>query len=431
MTAALVGFAILLAISFTGIPLAFATLIVGFVGFALSRGFDSAVAMAGQQIAEMIISPNLVVVPIFILMGEFIRRGGIADELYDFGNALVGKLPGGLAMSTVIACGAFSAVCGSSVATAATMTKVAMPPMRRYGYHDSLSAGTIAAGGTLGILIPPSIPMVIYCIFAREDIGRMFMAGVVPGLLMMLAFMTTIGIWVKLRPDTAPDAETMSWSQRLAAMKSTWGFVTLFGVVLGGIYLGVFTPTEAASVGALGAWLFSFARGGMRRWVDYREVIGGAVGISASVFAIASCALVFSQFINVTGLPYVVLNLVQSMNLSGTSLVIAIGVLCILMGMVFEALGILVLIVPMFLPSLQGQGVDMIWFGIIVIILIELGLITPPVGVNVFTVKAARPDLKLTDIFIGVGPFVLAMMVTAVLILLFPAIAVGLPNLMR
>ena len=397
----------------------------------MSRGFDSAVAMAGQQIAEMIINPNLVVVPIFILMGEFIRRGGIADELYDFGNALVGKLPGGLAMSTVIACGAFSAVCGSSVATAATMTKVAMPSMRRYGYHDSLSAGTVAAGGTLGILIPPSIPMVIYCIFAREDIGRMFMAGVLPGLLMMLTFMVTIGIWVKLCPDMAPDAEAMSWPKRLAAMKKTWGFVILFAVVLGGIYLGVFTPTEAASVGALGAWMFSFARGGMRKWAEYREVIGSAVGISATIFAIASCALVFSQFINVTGLPYKVLELVQSFDLTGMSLVIAIGVLCILLGMVFEALGILVLIIPMFLPTLQAQSVDMIWFGVVVIILIELGLITPPVGVNVFTVKAARPDLRLTDIFIGIGPFVLAMLVTVLLILVFPAVAVRLPNLIR
>ena len=194
MTAALIGFAILIALSFTGMPLAFATLLTGFVGFGLMRDWDSAVAMSGQQIGEMIVNPNLVVVPIFILMGELIRRGGIADELYEFGNALVGRLRGGLAMSTVLACGAFSTVCGRSVATAATMTKVAMPPMRRYGYHDSLSAGTVAAGGTLGILIPPSIPMVIYCIFAREDIGRMFIAGIVPGALMMTAFMVTIAL---------------------------------------------------------------------------------------------------------------------------------------------------------------------------------------------------------------------------------------------
>jgi tripartite ATP-independent transporter DctM subunit len=431
MTAALIGFAILIALSFTGIPLAFATLLVGFAGFWWARGWESAIAMSGQQISEMFINPNLVVVPIFVLMGEFIRRGRIAEELYDFGNAIVGGLRGGLAMSTVMACGAFAAVCGSSVATAATMTKVAMPPMRRYGYHDSLSAGTIAAGGTLGILIPPSIPMVIYCIFAREDIGRMFMAGLVPGALMMLAFMVTVGLWVRFSPSTAPAGASMAWSQRLVALKRTWAFVALFATVLGGIYLGVFTPTEAASVGALGAWIFAFSRGSMRTWAEYREVIGGAVGISATIFAIASCALVFSQFINVTGMPYAMLDLVQHWELSGLSLVFAIGGLCILLGMVFEALGILVLIVPMFLPTLQAQGIDLIWFGVIVIILIELGLITPPVGVNVFTVKAARPDLKLTHIFIGVAPFVLAMLITAGLIIAFPDIAVGLPNLMR
>jgi tripartite ATP-independent transporter DctM subunit len=431
MTAALIGFAILIALSLTGIPLAFATLLVGFSGFWWARGWESAIAMSGQQLSEMFVNPNLVVVPIFVLMGEFIRRGRIAEELYDFGNAIVGGLRGGLAMSTVMACGAFAAVCGSSVATAATMTKVAMPPMRRYGYHDSLSAGTIAAGGTLGILIPPSIPMVIYCIFAREDIGRMFMAGVVPGALMMLTFMITIGLWVRLSPTTAPAGISMAWDKRLAALKRTWAFVMLFATVLGGIYLGVFTPTEAASVGALGAWIFAFSRGSMRTWVEYREVIGGAVGISATIFAIASCALVFSQFINVTGMPYAMLDLVQHWELSGISLVLAIGGLCIMLGMVFEALGILVLIVPMFLPTLQAQGIDLIWFGIIVIILIELGLITPPVGVNVFTVKAARPDLKLTHIFIGVAPFVLAMLITAGLIIAFPDIAVGLPNLMR
>lgn len=431
MEVALIGFLVLIAISFTGIPLAFATLLVGFAGFAWVRGWESAVVMSGQQLGEMFTNANLVVVPIFILMGELIRRAGIADELYEFGNALVGRFRGGLAMSTVFACGAFSAVCGSSVATAATMTKVAMPPMRRYGYHDSLSAGTVAAGGTLGILIPPSIPMVIYCIFAREDIGRMFMAGIVPGLLMMLSFVAVIALWTRLRPQDAQPGQAMSWSERWQAMRKTWAFVVLFLVVFGGIYLGVFTPNEAASVGAAGAWLFAIARGRMRKLSDYLEIVGGAASISAAVFAIASCAVVFSQFVNITGMPYAIQGLVESWGFSGVGLVIAIGALCVVLGMVFEALGILVLIVPMFLPSLQAQGIDLIWFGVIVIILIELGLVTPPVGVNVFTVKAARPDLNLRHIFAGVTPFVVAMLVTAGLIVAFPDIALTLPALMR
>lgn len=431
MTLALIGFAMLLLLSFSGVALAFASLLVGVAGFAWVRGWSSAVTMAGQQISELFVNPNLVVVPVFILMGEFIRRGRIADELYDFGNALVGRFRGGLAMSTVLACGAFSTVCGSSVATAATMTKVAMPSMRRHGYHDSLSAGTIAAGGTLGILIPPSIPMVVYCLFAREDIGRMFLAGMVPGALMVGLFMLTIAVWVRWRPEVARSGQPLTREQRWAAVRKTWAFVVLFVVVLGGIYGGFFTPTEAASVGALGSWLFAWSRGSMRHWREYLEVVGGAAAISASVFAIAACAMVFAQFVNVTGMPFAVLDLVKQWNLTGIELILAIGVICVVMGMVFESLGILVLIIPLFIPTLQDQGVDLIWFGVYAIVLIELGLITPPVGVNVFTVKAARPDLRLQDIFVGIAPFAVAMLVTAALMLAFPWLVVGLPNLMR
>jgi tripartite ATP-independent transporter DctM subunit len=273
--------------------------------------------------------------------------------------------------------------------------------------------------------------MVIYCIFAREDIGRMFMAGVVPGLLMMAVFIAVISIWVALKPSLAPNDMKLSLRERISTVKKIWSFILLFGVVLGGMYLGVFTATEAASIGAFGAWLFSYTRGGMRRVKDYIEVIGGAVGISASIFAIAACANVFAQFINVSGMPYAMVALVQALDFSGVELVLAIGFLCILLGMVFESLGILVLIIPLFLPSLQAQGVDLIWFGIITIILIELGLITPPVGVNVFTVKASYPDLNLRNIFIGIAPFVFAMISTAVLIIIFPGIATALPNMMR
>ncbi|MGH8033738.1 MAG: TRAP transporter large permease subunit [Lysobacterales bacterium] len=273
--------------------------------------------------------------------------------------------------------------------------------------------------------------MVIYCIFAREDIGRMFMAGVVPGLLMMTIFIGTIAVWAYLRPGIAPAGAVMPWPDRLRALRRTWAFIALFAVVLGGIYLGVFTPTEAASVGALGAYFFALGRGKMRKLTDYLDVLGSAAGISATIFAIASCSMVFAQFINITGLPYALEELVRTWGVSGMSLVLAICFLCVLLGMVFDALGILVLIVPIFLPSLQAQGVDLIWFGVLVIILIELGLITPPVGVNVFTVKAARPDLQLTDIFVGIAPFVVAMVLTAGLILVLPGIATGLPNLMR
>lgn len=431
MIEAIIGFAILIVVSLLGVPLAFASLLVGILGFAYFRGFESAFFMASQQVAELIANPNLVVVPLFILMGELIRRAGITDELYEFGEYLLGKFRGGLAMATVVASGAFSTVCGSSIATAATMTKVAMPQMRRFGYKDSLSAGTVAAGGTLGILIPPSLPMVIYCIFAQEDIGRMWMAGVVPGLLMMTLFIITVICMVKVKPELAGVVEKNNLNLHKASLMRARGFLILFAAVLGGIYFGIFTPTEAASVGAFGAYLFALQRGKMRTLKEYREIIATSAGISASIFAVASCALVFSQFINMSGLSFALVDLANQWNLTGTQLVIAISILCILLGMVFEVIGILVLIIPMFLPMLASQGVDLIWFGVIVIILIELGLVTPPLGINVFTVKAAQPDLNMPAVFMGVLPFVLAMVVTAVLIFSFPVLALGLPDLMR
>ncbi|QIM48808.1 TRAP transporter large permease [Pusillimonas sp. DMV24BSW_D] len=431
MYLAIIGFCALIALSFTGIPLAYASLIVGIVGFGLMRDFGAAFTMAGQQVAELFVNPNLVVVPLFILMGELIRRSNVADELYAIGNVMVGRFRGGLAMATILACGAFSAVCGSSVAAAASMTKVSMPPMRRHGYKDSISAGSVAAGGTLGILIPPSIPMVIYCIFAREDIGLMFAAGVVPGLLLILVFLLAIRIWIFFRPQLAPLGEPMSTTDKIGVFKKGGAFLLLFIIVLGGIYVGVFTPTEAASVGAAGAWLIAIQRGYMRRWREYVDTFSVAASITAAIFLIAACAMVFAQFINLTGLPFILVNLVDTLNLSGLALILIIGLFVVVLGMIFESLGILVLIVPMFIPALVDQGVNLIWFGVLVMILIEVGLITPPVGINVFTVKSASPDLKLMDIFAGVFPFVLSMFVVAGIIIAFPGLVLWLPDLIR
>lgn len=430
MIASLLGIVVLLLLVFSGVHLGFAALAIGIAGFAMLRGLDTALSMAGQQASELMMNANLVIIPIFVLMGELIRRAGIAEELYDFGNALVGRLRGGLAMSTVIACGAFSSICGSSVATAAAMTKVALPSMRRFGYRDNMSAGTVAAGGTLGILIPPSVPMVIYCIFARQDIGKMFMAGLVPGLLMMSLFMLTIVIWVRFRAADAGQTHDMTFAERLAAMRRTWAFLLLFAVVLGGIYFGLLTPTEAASIGAIGAFIFAVSRGAMRSWADWRDTFASSVSISAAIFMIGIGALVFAQFVNLAGLPVQLVAFIEAREVSTQVVIGFVAVVCLLMGMVFDPISILVLVVPVFLPILQARGVDLIWFGILMIILIELGLITPPVGINVFTVNASEPSLKLSDIFRGVMPFVVAMLVTAFLIFAFPILATGLPALM-
>ncbi|MCY4446181.1 MAG: TRAP transporter large permease [Rhodobacteraceae bacterium] len=429
---ALFGIFIVLFLAFFGIPLAYATLAVGVIGFAAYRGFEASIAITGQWIVEMTMNLGLSVVPLFILMGTFIHRAGISDELYDASYAWLGRLKGGLAMATVFACAGFAAVSGSSLATAATMSKVAMPPMRKFGYSDSLSTGTIAAGGTLGIMIPPSVPMVIYGIIVGEDIGKLFIAGIVPGIMLVTLFLLSIALIVRIFPKSGPAGEKTTWMEKIRSSSSTWPIIILFGIVLGGIYTGVFTPTESAAVGAMFAYIFAFFRGRLRTWPEIIHVFTDTVKTTAMIFTIVFCGLMLAQFVNITGMPFELVNVVQGGGgISAIELVIGICIICVILGMIFEALGILLLVVPVFLPSLHALGVDMIWFGIIIILVVELGLITPPIGMNVFTVKAVIGDVDLSKMFVGVTPYIFAMLAGLVLLFLFPEIATWLPNLMR
>ncbi|MFD2740620.1 TRAP transporter large permease [Sulfitobacter aestuarii] len=428
MAEALLGFAAVLLLSFIGLPLAFVTLVVGLVGFAWLRGWNwsGALAMTGQQVMEAAASYGLSVIPLFILMGIFIHRSNISEDLFNAAYAAVGRRRGGLAQASVLACAGFSAVSGSSLATAATMTKVAMPHMRRYRYDDRLSSGVVAAGGTLGIMIPPSVPLVVYGLVAEQDIGKLFIAGTLPGLLLVLLFMGAVWLTVWRNPQLGPAGKPLSAAERNLALIRVWPILLLFIVVLGGIYLGVFTPTEAAGIGATGAGLFALWRGGIRTFGALAEMLLEAVKTTAILFAVIFGTLVFANFINLSGLPYDLLDLVEMLELGPLGLVLAICVICVLLGMVFETIGLLLLIVPVFLPTLYGLGVDMIWFGIVMVVVIELGLITPPIGMNVFTVKSVMPDIALSRIFRGVLPFVAADLVALALILLFPVIATGL-----
>lgn len=431
MTAALIAFAVVLALCFFGVRIGFATLFVGFAGFALERGLTAALTLTGSQVLETATNYNLSVVPLFILMGAFIYRANISGELYAAANARLGHLPGGLAHSTVVACAGFAAVCGSSLATAATMTKVALPSMRQFRYSDPLATGTIAAGGTLGIMIPPSVPLVIYGIIAEQDIGKLFIAGVIPGLLLVLGFMATIAIWTLMRPDVGPRGDRVARAARRSAFRAVLPIILLFALVLGGIYGGVFTPTEAAGIGATGAALISIFRGNLRTLGEWRDVLVEAAVTTAALFMVVFGTLVFAQYINLTGLPFDLMFFVQDIGLTPLGLVIAIAIIALLMGTVFEALGILLLIVPVFLPALIAAQVDLIWFGIVAVLVIELGLITPPIGMNVFVVRSVAPDARMSDIFAGVLPFVLSMLAVLVVILLFPQTATWLPSLIR
>lgn len=431
MTVALIGFAILLTLCFIGFRVGFATLVVGFLGFAYERGFSASIAMVGQQVLHDSMNYNLSVIPLFILMGVFIYRSDVSRDLYDAAYAGLGRFRGGLALATVLACGGFSAVCGSTLATAATMSKVAMPPMRSFKYSDKLAAGTIAAGGTLGIMIPPSVPLVIYGLIAEQDIGLLFIAGILPGILLVCLFLLVVSVFVRVDPSAAPEAEPLDEARRKEAVRGTMPMLVLFVVVLGGIYGGGFTATEASGIGACGAALIAFMRGHLRTITEWRESLVEATVTTAKIFIVLLGAIVFAQFINLSGLPYDLLDYVEDWGLSAWQLVAFISLIALMMGMVFEAIGILVLLVPVFLPALSASDVNMIWFGIIVVIVSEIGLITPPIGMNVFVVSSVLPDVRLGDIFAGVMPYILALMLGLVLVFAIPGIATFLPELMR
>ena len=431
MTLALTGFAVLLLLCFFGFRVGFATMLVGIVGFAWLRGWPAALSLTGQQIMDDAMNYNLSVIPLFILMGTFIYRADVSRDLYDAAYAGLGRFRGGLALSTVAACAGFSAVCGSSLATAATMTKVAMPPMRRYHYSDALASGSIAASGTLGIMIPPSVPLVIYAIVAEQDIGKLFIAGVLPGLLLVALFLGAVWATVWWRPEQGPAGDPPDPEVTRRALRVVWPVLGLFLLVLGGIYGSIFTPTEAAGIGAFGAMVISLLRGHLRTMAEWISTLAEAARTTATLFIVIFGALVFAQFINLSGMPYDLLEIVDSLKLTPTGLVIAIICIAVLMGMIFESIGILLLLVPVFLPSLYQSGVDMIWFGIVVVLVTELGLITPPIGMNVFVVKAVMPDIQLARIFAGVTPFIGAILIALVLVFLVPGIATFLPALMR
>ncbi|WP_170574886.1 TRAP transporter large permease [Ruegeria atlantica] len=431
MVTALIGFAALLALCFLGFRVGFATLVVGFFGFAWERGWSASLAMVGQQVFHDSMNYNLSVIPLFILMGVLIVHARISQDLYDAAYSALGRFRGGLALATVLAAGGFSAVCGSTLATAATMAKVAMPPMRDYKYSRRLASGTIAAGGTLGIMIPPSVPLVIYGLIAEQDIGLLFIAGILPGLLLVTLFLICVGIVVRRDPTAAPPAPPLDPERRKTAIRGTLPVLILFLVVLGGIYTGAFTATEAAGIGSFGAAVIAVLRGHMRTFSEWRECLVDATTTTATIFIVLLGAIVFAQFINLSGMPYDLLDMVDEWQLSPFQLVVFVCIIAILMGMVFEAIGILVLLVPVFLPALTINGIDMIWFGILVVLVSEIGLITPPIGMNVFVVKSVLPEVPLGKIFRGVMPYILALVTGLVLVLVFPTIATFLPNLMR
>ncbi|MCC5811098.1 MAG: TRAP transporter large permease [Ectothiorhodospiraceae bacterium] len=430
MTESLIGFSVLILLVFLRVPLAFAMGAVGFFGFYLLTGnWNAAEAMAARRIVDTAQDYGLSVIPLFILMGNLVARAGLSDGLYSASNGFLGHYKGGQAMATIVACGGFSAICGSSLATAATMGRVAMPQMRKYGYKDSLASASIAAGGTLGILIPPSVMLVIYGILTETSIRELFAAGFLPGMLGIVLYLVAIK-WVLWRdPDAGPPAERVPWPERIRGLRQVGSTLALFVFVIGGIYAGIFTPTEAAGVGAMGAFLIALVKRALTRRI-VMDVLIDTVRTTAMLFAVILAALIFTNFINRAGLPNELLALVTGWDISPFMVILLILAIYVVLGCVFESMSMLLLTVPVFFPVVAGLGFDLVWFGILVVIVIEISLITPPVGMNVFVLRAVLPDVSTGTIFRGVTPFWFAGMARALLVLVFPGIALFLPGLL-
>jgi C4-dicarboxylate transporter, DctM subunit len=423
------GFLAVFALALLRIPIALAMAIVGISGLGLMRGWPPAFASTSQVIFETGFAYVLSVIPLFVLMGNLVARAGMARELYTAANAFVGHRKGGLAMASVIASGGFSCICGSSIATAATMTRVAYPEMKRHGYKDTLATGSIAAGGTLGILIPPSTIMVIYGIMTETDIGKLFVAGVLPGLVAIACLCAAV-VYVTWRdPQAGPPGERLNWAQRLAALRSVWAVVLLFALVIGGIYGGVFTATEGAGVGASGAFLFALLRGALTPRV-LLDILVDSTRTTAMLFTILIGAMVFTSFVNFTSMPGDLRDFLLQFSPHPLMVVVVMMVIYVALGLVMEELSMVLLTIPVFFPVITGLGFDPVWFGVLIVTIVEIGMISPPVGMNLFVMNSLLPLVKLKTIFQGVWPFVMADMVRLGILIAFPAISLWLPSLM-
>ena len=412
------------------LPVGMALLVVGFGGIWVIDGQRTAIATMSSETFSSVTAYGLSVIPLFVLMGNMAGAAGYSQRLYDAAHAWVGRLKGGLAASTVLGCAAFAAVSGSSVATVVTIGRVALPEMKRYGYADGLATGSVAAGGTLGILIPPSTGFVLYAILTEESIGKLFIAGVAPGILLALLFVVVILVITTLKPDEGPAGPSTSAGEKFAATLRSLPLIGVILVSIGGIYLGVFTPVEAAGVGATLVTLLALST----RVISIRQVPGillDTVTMTAMLYLIIIGAHVFGPFLALTHIPETLALQLEALGLGAymTLLMILIGY--IILGMFFDGLAMLVVTLPVVYPIITGLGFDPIWFGVVAVIVIEMGLITPPVGINVFVVKGVAADVPMATIFRGIFPFWIAMAFCLLLLILVPEIALYLPSQMK
>jgi C4-dicarboxylate transporter DctM subunit len=426
------GFALLFLLMLLRVPIGFAMGISGVAGFAAVTGFNWTVAL--NLLSSSPISTatqySFALIPMFILMGAFATASGMSRELFGFANAWMGHRKGGVGMATIGACAGFAAICGSSVATAATFSKVAFPEMRRLGYSERLSSGVIAAGGTLGIIIPPSVPLALYGILTEQDVGRLFIAAIIPGILAAFMYMVTIRIIAAVSGEQMTTIDKPSWAERLRALRGVWAILLLFIFIFGGIYGGVFTATEAAAMGAMGALIIALLRRKMSR-ADFFEALRETVRTTAAIFTILIGALIFGYFLAITQVPQDLTNAIIDTGLNRYIILCILLFFFLLLGCVLDPIAMILLTVPIVFPLILELGFDPIWFGIIMVMIVELGLITPPVGMNVFVIKSVLRTVGLTTIFLGVAPFILTDVIRLGILIVFPELVTFLPERMN
>ena len=424
---ALIGVGVLLVLLIMGMNIGICMMAVGFFGYWYVRGFGPALILFKTIPFTQATMYSFTVIPLFVLMGNLCFYSGMSSDLYDCAHKWLGGMKGGLAAATVAACACFSAICGSTAATAATMGVVALPEMREHGYDDGLSCGSIAAGGTLGILIPPSTGFIIFGIVSGESIGGLFAAGIIPGIILAVCYILAIAVVVHVHPERAPGKLHFTMKEKLISLKGGAAMIVLFLIAIGGIFLGWFTANEAAAVGATAALLYLILRGRFT-WKIFISCLRDTVKTSGMIFLILIGAYIFGAFLTITQLPSILASFVTGLNVSRYVILAVIILIYAIMGCLMDSLAMVMLTVPIFMPIMLELGFNGIWYGVLMIMVMEMGLITPPVGMNVYIVAGVAKDVPLQKIFAGVAPMVVGMLVAIIILCAFPEVALLLPR---
>ena len=411
------------------VPIGIAMSVAGLVGVGSIIGVDPAIALFGIEPSASLASQELAIIALFLLMGNFASAAGLSSDLYNLAYAFIGHKRGGLAMATITTCAGFGAVCGSSLATTATMTRIALPEMEKRSYSVQLSAGSIAAGSTLGVIVPPSVLLVLYAVLTEQFVTALFVAAIFPALIAIIFYLVAVWIYVIINPNSAPPSEYLPWKVKREALKRSWGVILLAVIVSGGIYSGFFTVSEAAACGASFAIIFAFMRGKLTYKIFFENLKETAASTSL-IYLIIIGASIFSYAISLSGLPDIIVSNIQSLNLHPLIIIILIQIIYIILGSIFDTVAAMVITLPFVFPLIVGMGFDPIWWGVINVVVMEMGMITPPIGLNVFVIHGMASRIRLSSIYSGIVPFLFSDLLRLLLITFFPAICLWLPKTM-